>query len=133
MSSPGWSMVIQVIAQRYQRIAIVGGPKTGKTTLAKTFRDRPVISTDDYIALDWADVPAKVIEAAGAAGPSFVVEGVQTARALRKGLAVDAVVVLTTPKQQLTSGQMVMTKGVSTVFAEWKAANPNAVIAAEPR
>jgi polynucleotide 5'-kinase involved in rRNA processing len=31
----------QVLAS-HKRIAIVGGPKTGKTTLAKTVTDRPV-------------------------------------------------------------------------------------------
>lgn len=128
----GWSQVVQVMAQQYPRLAIVGGPRTGKTTLARSIRDRHVIGTDDFMALPWEEVPGKVIEAAGAAGRSFVVEGVQAARALRKGLVVDAVVVMTRPKTALTEGQASMTKGVATVLADWQAAHPTAVIAVEP-
>lgn len=124
---------MQVLVGRYPRVAIVGGPRTGKTTFARSVRDRPVISTDDYMDLPWEDVPAKVIEAAAAAGASFVVEGVQAARALRKGLEVDAVIVLTQPKTELTPGQAAMGKGVMTVFNEWQSSRPGAVIAVESR
>ena len=133
MSSVGWHFVMQVILAQHRRVAIVGGPHTGKSTFARSVRDRPVIATDDYINLPWEDVPAKVIEAAGAAGPAFVVEGVQAARALRKGLEVDAVIVLTQPKTELTPGQAAMGKGVMTVFNEWQAGRPPVVIAVEPR
>jgi len=133
MASVGWHFVTQVILAQYRRVAVVGGPRTGKSTFARTVRDRPVISTDDYMDLHWEDVPAKVIEAAGAAGASFVVEGVQAARALRKGLEVDAIIVLTQPKVDLTPGQAAMGRGVMTVFNEWQSARPGAVIAVEPR
>src|SRR5262245_4436614 len=33
---------------KYSRVAIVGGPRTGKTTLSATVSDRPVIHTDDF-------------------------------------------------------------------------------------
>jgi predicted GTPase len=132
MSVVGWRMAMQVLIGRYDRVAIVGGPRTGKSTLANAVRDRPVIPTDSYMDLPWEDVPAKVIEAAGAAGGRFVVEGVQAARALRKGLEVDAVIVMTQPKTALTSGQAAMGKGVMTVFEEWRGNNPGALVMKEP-
>ena len=133
MSGIGWRMVVQVLASQHKRIAIVGGPRTGKTTLARAIRGRPIISTDDYMDLAWEDVPDKVIQVAGAAGGSFVVEGVQAARALRKGLEVDAVVVMVHPKVELTPGQLSMAKGVMTVLEDWQSSRPTAVIAVEPR
>lgn len=126
-------MMVQAMASRFPRIAIVGGPRTGKSTLARVVRGRPVISTDDYMELPWEEVPAAVIDAATGAGASFVVEGVQVARALRRGLEVDAVVVLTQPKVAQTDGQIAMGKGVHTVFDEWRAANPRAVVMRETR
>lgn len=67
----------------------------------------------------WEDVPAIVMERLRGM-PSFVVEGVQVPRSLRKGLVVDAVVWMSRPKVPLTVGQEVMTKAVSTVFSEWR-------------
>lgn len=95
----------------------------GKSTLAATVSDRRVIGTDDYKSLPWSNVPHKMI--ADVAGlDSFVIEGVQVARALRKGLRVDAVVYLTAPKvRDRKPGQIAMAKGVRTVFDEWNASN----------
>jgi hypothetical protein len=43
----------------YARVAIAGGPRTGKTTLAATVKDRPVVHTDDFIVgHEWSEVPA---------------------------------------------------------------------------
>lgn len=104
----------------HARIAIVGGPRTGKSRLASLVADRPVICTDRFSYLGWGDVPAAVI-AQCTALPSFVLEGIQVARALRSGLVVDAVLYLDEPKAEQSKGQITMGKGVSTVFAEWRA------------
>lgn len=109
-----------------QRIIIVGGPKTGKTTLAAEIAgDAPVFHTDDLIGThSWADVPEAIIEWMVRKGP-WVIEGVQTARALRRWIKstgelppVDQVVVKTTPFVELTKGQAAMMKGVMTVWKE---------------
>lgn len=116
--APIW---LAAVGSLYQRIAIVGGPGVGKTTLSRWFTDRPVIGTDDYQKMDWEKIPSALIEGTGGIGPAFVVEGVQVARALRKGLAVDAVIHLETPhRPDPLPGQLAMGKGVETVFAEWK-------------
>jgi hypothetical protein len=96
----------------------------GKSTLSQLVSDRPVIGTDDYKKLPWEEVPLRMI--ADVQGMSaFVIEGVQVARALRKGLEVDAVVYLTVPKvKERKPGQVAMARGVRTVFDQWHTQNP---------
>lgn len=94
----------------------------GKTTLASLARDRPVIGTDKYKPMPWELIPQQMI--ADVQGmDTFLIEGVQAARALRKGLEVDAVVVLTRPKVERKAGQIAMAKAVQTIFNEWHANN----------
>lgn len=116
-----------------KRIVIVGGPKTGKTTLAEQLMLSTdleidhVFHTDDLIGTHtWADVPEAIIEWMRRPGP-WVIEGVQTARGLRRWmktldpavpLPVDLVIVKTTPFVELTKGQASMMKGVMTVWKE---------------
>lgn len=107
-------------ALRLPRVAIVGGPRTGKTTLARKARDTTVIHTDDYIRLPWEDVPHFVLLECEKA-ERFVVEGVQVARCLRKGLKVDVVIWLEAERAPRTPKQEAMAKGVRSVFMEWAA------------
>lgn len=60
-----------------------------------------------------------------------MVEGAQVARALRRGLEVDAVLVLERPKRELTERQAAMGKGVGTVLAEWRQGATGAVVVTE--
>lgn len=113
------------VLKRYNRIAVVGGPRAGKTTLAR-LADRHVIHTDDYRTRSWEAVPHAVIadirdlEADSLSrGNRWIIEGVQVARALRKGLEVDVVLVLNEPLEDLTTRQEGMRKGVMTVLADW--------------
>lgn len=116
---PAW---FGMVLAMHRRVAIVGGPGTGKTTLAAHTHNRPVLGTDDYQKMDWAEIPAALIQRTSELGPAFVVEGVQVARALRKGMTVDAVVVLDTQRRpDPLPGQLAMAKGVATVFNEWRA------------
>ena len=113
----------EILAQ-HKRIAIAGGPRVGKTTLAATVTDRRVIATDDYIGTPWADIPHKIIADIGDLD-AFALEGVQVARALRKGLRVDAVVYLIRLKvPELTKGQAAMTRGVVRIFGDWMQSKP---------
>lgn len=117
------------VLAKHARVAIAGGPRTGKTSLSRA-NDRPniharkTIHGDDYISDDWSANSAEIVRLC-APLPSFVVEGVQVPRALRKGLIVDAVIWLDKPHVPLTKAQQAMAKGVATVFAEWRAANPS--------
>lgn len=117
-----------------KRIMIVGGPRTGKTTLADEIRldmepDVLVYHTDDLIGkYDWADVPDQIITWMQY-NPPWLIEGVQTARALRRwlkkaktlgwaGTPCDRIIVLREPKEELTKGQTTMMRGVWTVWKE---------------
>jgi broad-specificity NMP kinase len=111
-------------AFRRPRVAIAGGPRTGKTTLALATEHadgRPVIHTDDLLedGFDWSEISEEVVRRCRD-HERFIVEGTRVAHALRKGLAVDVVIYLRAPKAETTSGQDVMAKSIRTVFDEWK-------------
>lgn len=116
-------MKMNELLNQYKRIAIVGVPKAGKSTLSNQIKDRVVIHGDDYVDMKWADQPLAIIKNCGD-HKTFCLEGCLAARALRKGLQVDAVIVLDTPRIQLTQPQANFGKGCMTVFGEWKQANP---------
>lgn len=114
------------------RIVILGGPKTGKTTLARELDEqcnhRPCGSlrmTDDLIHLGWSEASAAAALWLDEPGP-WIIEGVAVARALRKWREanpgarppVDRVIRLTTPHVDLSRGQASMAKGEETVWAE---------------
>lgn len=113
---------LRVILKRYDRIAITGGPRMGKSFLSKLVTDRDVIGTHDYTGVPIPDIPAAII-AEVSDRARFVVEGVWVPRALRKGLAIDAVIYMTKPKVPRSPGQVSMAKGVLTVFRDWRLFN----------
>jgi adenylate kinase family enzyme len=105
------------------RTVIVGGPRTGKTTLAKKL-GRKTLSSDDVRHLGWSEASEHIATHMGR-GNDGVIEGVATARALRKWLAshpegkpCDEVIHLKTPHVECSKGQAAMGKGCETVFAE---------------
>ena len=104
---------------KYPRIAIAGGPRTGKTMLAGRVTDRPVLLAKDFELFGIEAAPVAMI-AATSSRERFVIEGVWVARALRKGMAVDAVIYLHRPRVKRIPGQIRMAKGVHTVFKQWR-------------
>lgn len=123
--SHGRDFDITPILLKHKRIAIVGGPGSGKTTLAARVYDRQVLHTDDVIdVVPWDDMPDYWLEQTRDL-KSFVIEGVQTARYLRRAAKykeecpVDAVVALLGAVVPITGGQARMLKAVMTVFDEW--------------
>lgn len=83
-----------------------------------------MFGTDILIGVaSWADAPHAFIGVCQGV-PRFVAEGVQVARALRKGLRVDCIVSLNTPKVELSPGQARMTKGIATVMASFEPTAP---------
>jgi hypothetical protein len=116
------------------RIVIVGGPKTGKTTviaprlgiaLAARHGTVPIRHTDDLIPTHgWSAASAAVALWFDAPGP-WVIEGVAVPRALRKwldwhrtGKPCDEVITAWRPLIALDSKQAAMAKGVRTVWDE---------------
>jgi hypothetical protein len=114
---------LEQLARAYPRIAITGGPNSGKSRLAallQPFRDgAPMICTDTWKdTVPFLDVPdVALAECRG--HERFTVEGVQVARMLRKGLDVDLVIFLRGAAVELTSRQRGLTKGVRTVLDDW--------------
>lgn len=108
-----------------RRIFIAGGPRTGKTTLARELAaatGAPIVHTDDHIALGWSAASSHVATLMAAEGP-LIVEGVAVPRALRKLLAArpdltpcDRLIVLRAPHVALTPRQAGMTTGVLRVL-----------------
>jgi hypothetical protein len=113
------------------RIVVVGGPNTGKSTLAHALGQglpeptHQVRSTDELVGvLEWSEVSAEVARWLDEPGP-WVIEGVATARALRKWLAAHpgerldlTVVLLSKAFGETSKGQAAMGKGVATVWNE---------------
>lgn len=106
---------------QYRRVAVTGGPLAGKSSLINDNIQHLdfVCHTDEYMALDWSEASAKIVERVAAHRGPVVVEGVAVPRALRKGLDVGAVIWLDGAHETLTTGQRTMAKGVRTVFDEW--------------
>lgn len=109
-----------------KRIAIIGPPRAGKTTEALQLGKQlglTVHHADDLIALGWSEASAELARRMRAAD-SGVFEGVAVVRAIRKLLIahgeapVDRVIVLSTPRLELTEGQRRMALGHDTVWKE---------------
>lgn len=110
----------------FPRVAITGGPKTGKTTLADRLSEltgRQVFHTDDLANLEWSE--ASLAASRWFDGPEWIVEGVAVPRALRKWLGSNqdspldaALVYLRDPVLAITKSQEAMAKGVRTVWEE---------------
>lgn len=113
--------------QPYAKIAIAGGPLTGKSLVADNITDHTSIKTDDFLKFPWAEQPYKIIESCNQ-HDRFVLSGVQVGRVLRKGLDVDIAVWLDTPLQRLYPGQEIMRKGCYTIFNQWAWLHRNKVI-----
>lgn len=113
--------ILKVMLRAHERIAIIGGPRTGKTTLSHYVDDRPVVHADDLIKLGWSEASASLSKMVNDIRGPVVVEGVAVPRALRKGMRVDAVLWLSKVHHPQSSGQASMTKAVQTVFDEWAA------------
>lgn len=118
--------------RRYDRVAVVGGPWSGKSTLVRAveahpdFDGRPVYRTDDYTDKGgWSEQPALLADDIGNT-LIYLVEGVQVARALRKrSIRVDAVLYIRgTRNPRPLDGQERMTVAVETVLTEWRAQCP---------
>ena len=106
------------------QIVIVGGPRTGKTTMSEQIPGYRR-STDETMGMEWSKGSDEVSRWFDVAG-QWVIEGVATARALRKWLAknksnvkpCDRVIVLEHAHVGLKPGQDSMGKGVMTVWRE---------------
>ena len=108
------------------RIAIIGAPRAGKTTLAEEIARTsgcPLLHSDDLIALGWSAASAEIARVLHTTD-DIIVEGVAVVRALRKALAscscapVERCIVLVRPRLQLTPRQLGMARGIWTVLAE---------------
>lgn len=123
------------------RIVVIGGPRTGKTTYAtklakqygvhlgstgkRTEQEDGLVSTDNYMKrANWKTLPDVVIKDLKDRD-SFVLEGTQAARVLRRWLKespkeakIDKVLVFNRPWVTRNTGQEAMAKGVRTILRD---------------
>lgn len=117
-----------LLIKQYDKVAITGPPKAGKTTLANDVElvDYLKLYGDDYIYLGWSECSQMIADIAGMKKydkAKYIVEGTAIPRALRKGMKVDAVIYLRYSLEDLTPKQASMGRGVITVLFEWHAGN----------
>lgn len=110
-----------------ERIAIIGSPRAGKTTLGVRMAvdlRLPLLSSDALINLGWHEASSEVARQLKR-GPG-IFEGVAVVRALRKLLIelppparpCELCIVLTEPRVVLTQGQDAMRKACATVLRQ---------------
>lgn len=110
------------------RVVIIGGPKTGKTTVANKLGARhkiPVKHCDSLIGLrDWSGASSEIAQWFAAPGP-WIIEGVAAVRGLRKwlednpaGKPADVLLVMQKAKLPRTDKQESMAKGADTIWRE---------------
>jgi len=104
------------------KYVIIGGPRTGKTTLGTQLAEAagvPLQSTDSLKHLDWEDVTPIVVSWLLDPTPS-VVEGVRAIHALRviqdHDLVNFRVILLLLPQVEQTGKQMAMADGILTIY-----------------
>lgn len=119
------------VLKKYDRVAIVGPPRCGKTTLAKRVKDRPVFWSDDYKEYDWSEASRRIAEDLNAL-PRFVAEGVAMVRAVRKGLRVDVMLLLDEPLVPQNRGQQVMGAGIMTILDDVRRQRPEIPVLRAP-
>lgn len=132
-------MDLSVILTKHSRVAIVGGPGAGKTTLTEGIEDRDVFHTDSVMSIvDWTDQPDYWLHKT-VGNTSFVIEGIHTARYLRKAFnrgfpcPVDAVVHLPGSRKALSPAQRRALAAVNTVFDVWLDLEPDIPVYDTPR
>lgn len=109
------------------KIAICGGPRTGKSTHALELNKSlalPVRATDDLMHQQW-DTVSDVIAGWFDEPDSMIIEGVRAIHGLRKwltshptGKPCDKLIWMSHPKTELTKGQLSMHRGCNTIFIE---------------
>jgi hypothetical protein len=116
------------VLDSHKRVALGGGPRTGKTTVfAAACSDRKVVHTDDFITGvrgEWENDARRAAEACQGLD-DYLLEGVRVVGCIRAGLPVDVLVWLRTPLQILTKGQQTMTKGRDKDLQNFRAERPD--------
>lgn len=109
------------------KILIIGGPRTGKTTLASELGESdglPVHHLDDLSDREWSTQSDIIADELSHDGP-WIKEGVAGVRGLRKWLERNPdkvpdfeVVHLSEPKAEQSAGQAAMHKGHQKIYSE---------------
>lgn len=108
------------------KYVIIGGPRTGKTTLGQKLAEAarmPLRSTDDLKHLDWDDVTPIVVQWFLDPNPC-VIEGVRAIHALRVIQDYDLrefkIILLIQPQVEQTGRQMAMADGILGIYRRIK-------------
>lgn len=115
-----------------ERIGIVGGPNSGKTTLATALAEElgwPHLETDELLKIDprpaWSEMSLIIANEWLSGDTTMVIEGTPLARAIRKAIklrgdhGLDLIVRIEgTFERNPPPGRVSMRKGIDTVWAE---------------
>ena len=107
-------MKLEDVLKKYKRVAVVGGPVTGKSIVTEQVSDRPTFHSDDFNrdALGWSG-QSEALKEAAASSETFIVAGCAADRAVRKGLEVDAIIHCTEFQNHLpTDGQATLKRQI---------------------
>jgi len=107
-------MTLDDVLHGHARVAIVGAPGTGKTTLGKKRTD--CVSVSDFAAHGWKGSANAALNSVFGQD-SYVLEGVTAANAVRsRPQAFDVVIVMETAKHSRYKDHI--TKGVHTILSQ---------------
>ena len=86
---------LEKFLSQHKRVAILGGPVTGKSIVTDHAGPREVVHSDDFQftknGVDWSE-QSEILRDYCAGKDDFVVAGIVADRAVRKGLEVDAII-----------------------------------------
>lgn len=105
------------VITRHNRVAVVGGPVTGKSVLTDYAHSvgKTVFHSDDFQfthqGVPWSEQSERLRDAV-IGRDRFVVAGIVADRAVRKGLEVDAIVLSEDSRKGLSKGQRTLKKQI---------------------
>lgn len=117
-----------LLASGCERIGITGAPGTGKSTLSETITGLPVVHADDVLALPdgtkraWDDIGPAVCELCPSG--KLLVEGTEVPQAVRSGLRLDLLYVLTEPCEHQEPAHLHLWASMLTVLKQVTESNP---------
>ena len=86
---------------------------------AELEKARRQVERDMYRELDWSDQPLKILDDLEGRD-SYILEGIQVPRVLRKGLIPEVVLVLREPFEPLTGRQRGLGKAIDKWLGDWQ-------------
>lgn len=113
---------LKATLEAHPRVCLIGPPASEPLATLEgiDLQHRLLLRASEHSAQEWSSVPDSIIRALERFDSFLLVGGVHAARALRKGLEVDAVVYLDNALGSRVPIQDGGAKQVNSIFAEWR-------------